>query len=90
MATRPYRSAPLRWWELSSPRPGDALSPVLAISGPSGPTDPVSFTGSVLADLDRRGVRAEHVLLERACAGLGPEAQQGVFEVERSFLGVTP
>lgn len=90
MATRPYRSAPLRWWELSSPRPGDALSPVLAISGPSGPTDPVSFTGSVLADLDRRGVRAEHVLLERACAELGPAAQQRVFEVERSFLGVTP
>lgn len=86
MATRPYRSAPLRWWELSSPRPGEALSPVLAISGPSRPTDPVAFTGSVLADLDRRGVRAEHVLLARSCAELGPAEQARLLEREQAFL----
>jgi predicted dienelactone hydrolase len=90
MTTRPYRSAPLRWWELSSPRAGDAMSPVLAISGPLAAWDPVAFTGTVLADLDRRGVVTTAWSLPVACPELGPRDQQRLFEAERAFLNRAP
>lgn len=86
MTTRPYRSAPLRWWELSSPRAGDAMSPVLASSGPVAAWDPVAFTGTVLADLDRRGVVTTAWSLPVACPELGPRDQERLFEAERAFL----
>jgi acylaminoacyl-peptidase len=85
-ATRPYRMAPMRWWEHASPRPGEATSPLLAIEGRSEPLAPVAFTGTILADLDRRGVRTTAITFDRPCHELGPAEQRRLFEAEQGFL----
>jgi acylaminoacyl-peptidase len=89
-AARPYRMAPMRWWEHASPRPGEALSPVLGVEGRGDPLAPAAFTGTVLADLDRRGVRTAALTFGGPCHELGPAEQRRLFEAEQAFLDPAP